>query len=109
MPAHQYNSIQEGLQAANDRIDKLSKRAVQDEAMLDCHLALIFALVTSHQDPKALREAWRRTSSIVIANASVHPGDDLALAEVARTTKEQVKMISDMLDNIMDGDETADD
>ncbi len=55
-----FNTLQDALQHANDRIDVALARTIQLEAITDAHHALLSAVAATHPDPLALREEWRR-------------------------------------------------
>ena len=100
MARRQFDSVLEALQHAHERIDLALARTIQLEAITDVHNALLSAVASTHPNPLALREEWRRISSIVVASAQIRPPDDPALEIRAEHTEAQVELISEILDSL---------
>ena len=95
-----FESLQEALQYASDRIDIALARTIQLEAITDAHHAFLSAVAATHPDPAALREEWRRISSMIVASSQIRPPDDAAMEIRAEQTEAQVRMISEILDSL---------
>ena len=54
-----FNTLQDALQHANDRIDVALARTIQLEAITDAHHALLSAVAATHPDPVALPHSFR--------------------------------------------------
>ena len=87
-----FDTLQDALQHANDRIDVALARTIQ--------LALLSAVAATHPDPVALREEWRRISSLIVASSQIRPPDDAAMEIRAEQTQAQVELISEILDSL---------
>jgi hypothetical protein len=95
-----FDTLQDALQHANDRIDVALARTIQLEAITDAHHALLSAVAATHPDPVALREEWRRISSLIVASSQIRPPDDAAMEIRAEQTQAQVELISEILDGL---------
>jgi hypothetical protein len=84
----------------SDRIHIALARTIQLEAITDAHHALLSAMAATHPDPAALREEWRRISSMIVASSQIRPPDDAAMEIRAEQTEAQVRMISEILDSL---------
>ena len=82
-----FNTLQDALQHANDRIDVALARTIQLEAITDAHHALLSAVAATHPDPIALREEWRRISSLIVASSQIRPPYDAAMEIRAEQTQ----------------------
>ena len=95
-----FESLQEALQYASDRIDIALARTIQLEAITDAHHALLAAVAVTHPNPQALREEWHRISSQIVASSQIRPPDDAAMEIRAEHTEAQVRLISEILDRL---------
>ena len=100
-----FDTLQDALQHANDRIDVALARTIQLEAITDAHHALLSAVAATHPDPVALREEWRRMSSLIVASSQIRPPDDAAMEIRAEQTQAQVELISEILDSLASASE----
>src|SRR6476659_6666834 len=95
-----FDTLQDALHHANDRIDVALARTIQLEAITDAHHAFLSAVAATHPDPAALREEWRRISSMIIASSQIRPPDDAAMEIRAEQTEAQVRRSSEILDSL---------
>ena len=100
-----FDTLQDALQHANDRIDVALARTIQLEAITDAHHALLSAVAATHPDPVALREEWRRISSLIVASSQIRPPDDAAMEIRAEQPQAQVELISEILDSLASASE----
>jgi len=103
-----YNSVEDALQHANQRIDILIERVVRQEAALSAHMNLLIALVNTHPELDSLREVWLRASSVSIASSKIHEPEDISAIARSEETSYQCEFITTMIDDIIADDRDED-
>lgn len=98
------SSLTSSLGRLVQSLDAAAVRLVRLEATANAHVALHTALIRTHPDPEALREAWLRTSSILLAHAAMHDGEQQTKQRFALVAQDTAKHISEMIDEAVEAD-----
>lgn len=69
-------ALHDDLQFLHNRIDTLAEHSARLEGMASAHATLLFSLIATHPDHKALLDSFQRNSSIAFANSHLHADDD---------------------------------
>lgn len=85
-------------------LDGLTARLVRLEATANVHVALHTALIRSHADPQVLREAWLQLSSVMLAHAALHDGEQDARRRFAHVAQDTVQHVTDLIDEVFAAD-----